>query len=80
MSSRNAKLRETLRMGVPPSPDEDGEEVIEWRPDWGKNCEACGQTPCMAGVSGGVVVIEATHCAECLDTDASAPLAIGSGY
>lgn len=69
-----------MRMQVPPSLDEDGEEEIEWRPDWGRSCEACGQTPCMFGVSGGAVVVEATHCAECLDADASARLAFGSGY
>lgn len=82
MSSRNARQRETLRGRVPPERGEDGtEDVIEWRPDWGRCCDACGQTPCMVGVSGGVVVIEATHCADCLNDDSAASrVAVGSGY
>lgn len=81
MSSKNAKQRETLRGRVPPERGEDGtEDVIEWRPDWGRCCDVCGQTPCMVGVSCGVVVIEATRCADCLDNDSAARVAIGSGY
>ncbi|MBT2789181.1 hypothetical protein [Paraburkholderia strydomiana] len=79
MSSKNAKQRETLRGQVPPERGEDGtEDLIEWRPDWGRNCDVCGQTPCMVGVSCGVVMIEATRCADCLDDDsAAARVAIG---
>lgn len=79
MSSRNAKLRETMRTNRPSSADEDGKKVTEWQPDWGRSCEICGQTPCMVGLSGGVVIVEATKCAECLDAG-SARLATGSGY
>ncbi|CAG9258533.1 hypothetical protein PUN4_320018 [Paraburkholderia unamae] len=77
MSSRSVKQRETLRNRTPAELGEDS-DAIEWRPDWGKCCDACGQTPCMFGVSGGVIVIEATQCADCLDDGAR--LAVGSGY
>lgn len=73
MSSRSARERETLRGRVPPERGEDGtEDVIEWRPDWGRCCDVCGQTPCMVGVSCGVVGIEATRCADCLGGDSAA--------
>jgi hypothetical protein len=79
MSSRNAKLRETMRTKVLSSPDEDRKRVTDWQPDWGRSCEICGQTPCMVGLSGGVVIVEATKCAECLNAG-SARLPTGSGY
>lgn len=60
MSSRNAKQRETLRGRVPREIAEDGpQDAIEWRPDWARSCEICGQTPCMVGMSCDVVVVEA---------------------
>jgi hypothetical protein len=82
MSSKKAKQRESLRARVLPERSEDGtEDVIEWRPEWGRCCDVCGQTPCMAGVSGGIVVIEAMRCTACLNDDsAAACVAAGSGY
>ncbi len=81
MSSKSAKMHERFRLDIPPEPgDFEIDGAIEWRADWGGHCELCGQTPCVAGFSGGVIVVDATRCAECLDADASARLAIGNGW
>lgn len=80
MASKNSKLRETMRNRLLPARGEDGEDEIEWRPDWARPCDVCGQTPAMVGVSGGVVVVEATLCAQCLDAGEAPRVAVCIGY
>ncbi|WP_233872368.1 hypothetical protein [Paraburkholderia adhaesiva] len=80
MSAKNTRLHEKLRMRLLPEQGADGDEDrIEWREDWGNQCEVCGQTPCLAAVLDGVIVVEAQRCGECLDAE-PVRLAIGSGY
>ncbi|MGF6932953.1 hypothetical protein OKW41_002092 [Paraburkholderia sp. UCT70] len=62
MSSRNAKRRAKFR-----APDVLPEAVVvdEWVPDYGRECENCGQTPCVTGVLDGKVVYAGSMCGVC---------------
>ncbi|MGF6978991.1 hypothetical protein QFZ94_007506 [Paraburkholderia sp. JPY465] len=64
MSSRSRKAREKLRP-VEPAPVDNSLLVDAWVPDYGRQCEVCGQSPCVTGVRAGKVVYHGSMCGVC---------------
>ena len=48
---------------LPPLPDPI--VIDEWKPDYKRRCEVCGQKPVVTGVTGGKVVYQGTMCGVC---------------
>jgi hypothetical protein len=73
MSSRSAKKRAKLQppdlpLEVPNVIGPDATEiqqVDEWVPNYERECEVCGQVPCVTGIYHGKVVYEGTMCGVC---------------
>lgn len=60
MSSRSR--RERAKFEHVPATDPQTMTMDEWVPDYGRQCELCGETPCVTGVAGGRVVYEGSLC------------------
>jgi len=63
MSSRNAKRR--AKIAAPDTSYQPAIIVDAWVPDYGRECENCGQTPCVNGVRDGKVVYAGSMCGVC---------------
>lgn len=62
MAARNAKRRAKFKVPEPvPVPD----AIEKWVPDYGRQCETCGQSPCVSGMADGMVVYEGSMCGVC---------------
>ncbi|MFC0694688.1 hypothetical protein [Paraburkholderia humisilvae] len=48
-----------------PVSDAQGMAVDEWVPNYGRQCEVCGETPCVSGVRDGKVVYDGSMCGAC---------------
>lgn len=64
MAARNAKKRAKFAAPEPAS-EPDAMIVDEWVPDYGRQCEGWGQTPCVTGVRDGKVVYDGSMCGVC---------------
>jgi hypothetical protein len=64
MAARNAKRRAKFRVPEPAAVP-DAVLIDWWVPDDGRQCEACGQSPCVSGMTDGVVVYEGALCGVC---------------
>ncbi|MFP4891262.1 hypothetical protein [Paraburkholderia sp. EG304] len=62
MSSRSRKARAKL---APATPEPPPSRIDAWVPDYGRECEACGSTPCVSGLSDGHVVYAGALCGVC---------------
>ncbi|MGF6792728.1 hypothetical protein [Paraburkholderia sp. 35.1] len=62
MSSRSRKARAKLAPAEPAPPPT---LVDAWVPDYGRQCEVCGETPCVNGLSDGHVVYAGAKCGAC---------------
>ncbi|MEX3818795.1 hypothetical protein [Paraburkholderia sp. BR14312] len=70
MSSRSRKAHQRI---APPEVYPTSIVVDAWVPDYGRQCEVCGQTPCVTGLVDGQVVYEGSMCGACMwDDDAYA--------
>lgn len=64
MSSLSRKAH--AKIAIPPAtPAPDATLIDEWVPDYGRQCIECGETPCVTGLSGGLVVYEGSLCGAC---------------
>lgn len=64
MAARNAKKRAKFAAPEPAS-EPQTMTVDEWVPNYGRQCEVCGETPCVTGVRGGTVVYDGSMCGVC---------------
>jgi hypothetical protein len=67
MASKNAKKREKFAAPepVPTQEDDAGVTLDAYVPNYGRQCEICGETPCVSGVLNGRVVYDGSMCGVC---------------
>jgi hypothetical protein len=62
MAARNAKKRAKF---AAPEPEPQADAIEKFVPNYGRQCEVCGQTPCVTGMRDGKVVYDGTKCGVC---------------
>lgn len=72
MSSRSRKARATFTPAPIDPAREDHMLVDAWVPDYGRQCENCGETPVVTGVADGHVVYQGALCGVCSWGDSNA--------
>ncbi len=65
MSSRSRKARAKFTPAPVEQTYQERTLVDAWVPEYGKQCENCGETPVVTGVAGGRVVYHGSLCGAC---------------
>jgi hypothetical protein len=69
VSARNARKREKLHTpewpAIVPAEAHDFQAIDEWVPNYGRECEICGRSPCVTGIYRGRVAYDGTMCGVC---------------
>jgi hypothetical protein len=71
MAARNAQKRAKFAASEPAGEPE-SQTIDEWVPNYGRQCEVCGETPCVSGLRDGNVVYDGSMCGVCTWGEASA--------